>query len=379
MRGAWFLLRHDLRTMLRQRETILWTFLMPPLFFFFIGTITGGGGMSGRSTRAPLLVDLPPDAGFVADHVLGKLTAEDFTAVHADTVADPSRYARRLTVPAALTDSVLAGRAVTLTYRRDADEMNLGYDTLRLRRALYMSIGDLMVAARFADPPTAPALATVDSLPRTLTLVSEPAGRRRDIPTGFRQAVPGTMVMFTLLVLLTSGAVMVVIERREGLLRRLVAAPIGRNEVILGKAGARLALGGVQIAFAMALGTIVFRVDWGPDLPMLFLVLFAYGALCATLALLLGNLSRTEGQAAAIGVIASNVLAALGGCWWPIEVTPEWMQRFSLFLPTGWAMDALHNLVSFEAGAASALPHVLAMGLATAVVGWLAARTFRFA
>jgi hypothetical protein len=24
------------------------------------------------------------------------------------------------------------------------------------------------------------------------------------------------------------------------------------------------------------------------------------------------------------------ILAALGGCWWPIEITPPWMQSLSL-------------------------------------------------
>jgi hypothetical protein len=55
------------------------------------------------------------------------------------------------------------------------------------------------------------------------------------------------------------------------------------------------------------------------------------------------------------------------------------MQGLARVLPTGVTMDALHRLVSFEAGASSALPHVLALVAMSAVAGWLAARTFRFA
>jgi ABC-type multidrug transport system permease subunit len=111
---------------------------------------------------------------------------------------------------------------------------------------------------------------------------------------------------------------------------------------------------------------------------MLLVVLLVYAGLVAFLGILLGSLARTEGQAVGIGVLASNVLAALGGCWWPIEVTPEWMQRLALFLPTGWAMDALHKLVNFGAPAASALPHVLVMLAASVVAAALSARVFRF-
>ena len=85
------------------------------------------------------------------------------------------------------------------------------------------------------------------------------------------------------------------------------------------------------------------------------------------------------GQAVGIGGLSANVLAALGGCWWPIEVTPSWMQSLAKMLPTGWTMDAMHKLISFQAGAASAIPQTLALFAAACVVGWIAARRFRFA
>jgi ABC-type multidrug transport system permease subunit len=186
------------------------------------------------------------------------------------------------------------------------------------------------------------------------------------------------MVMFTLLVMLTSGAVLLVIERREGLLRRLASTPIARGEVVLGKWGGRMVLGLTQIGFAMVMGSLVFKLDWGPDLAMVLLVMIAYAALMASLGLLFGSVARTHGQAVGLGVLCSNLLAALGGCWWPIEITPRWMQGLALVLPTGWAMDALHKLVSFGAGPASAAPHVAGMALAAVVLGALAARAFRF-
>jgi ABC-2 type transport system permease protein len=71
-------------------------------------------------------------------------------------------------------------------------------------------------------------------------------------------------------------------------------------------------------------------------------------------------------------------LAALGGCWWPIEITPEWMQRMAMLLPTGWAMDALHKLVNFGQPAASVIPHLLIFAVASLVTGWAAVRVFRF-
>jgi ABC-type multidrug transport system permease subunit len=134
----------------------------------------------------------------------------------------------------------------------------------------------------------------------------------------------------------------------------------------------------VQIGFAMIVGSLVFGMRWGDDLPMVLLVLAGWGGLCASLALLLGSLVSTEGQAVAIGVLTGNALGALGGCWWPIEIAPSWMQSLAICLPSGWAMDAMHRLISFRAGAASALPHVLVLFTAALLAGTAAARRFRF-
>jgi ABC-type multidrug transport system permease subunit len=89
-------------------------------------------------------------------------------------------------------------------------------------------------------------------------------------------------------------------------------------------------------------------------------------------------LARTEQQVVGLGVIAANVLAALGGCWWPIEITPLWTQKLALLFPTGWAMDALHKLVSFGEPAGAILPHLAAILTAALAAGWAASRRFRF-
>ena len=62
----------------------------------------------------------------------------------------------------------------------------------------------------------------------------------------------------------------------------------------------------------------------------------------------------------------------------PIEVTPQWMQTIQKFTPTGWTMDALHKLISFQSGAASAMPQVAILVVATIVTATLAVRKFQY-
>ena len=272
----------------------------------------------------------------------------------------------------------LAGNQAVLTFDRRGEDLNRVYDQLRVGRAVYTVLADLAAASLLDGEPSPEAFAALAAAPRTVTLQVSPAGRRETPPTGYSQAIPGTMVMFTMLVLLSSGGTQLVIERKEGLLRRLASTPVRPASVVAGKWTARMALGLVQVGFAMLLGRVLFGMDWGAAVGMVGLVLAAWAAFNASLALLLGNFARTEGQMAGIGMLGTMALAALGGCWWPIEITPAWMQALALWLPTGWTMDALHKLVSFGYGPAAALPHVAALATGALLCAAAAARTFRY-
>jgi len=372
-----FIARKDLLLMLRQRETILWTFIMPIVFFYFIGSITGGFGGSDDAHPPRLAVTAEAGAGFLADEIVARLEEQGFEI----TTPQPGEIpTRSLELPDGLTERVLSGEAVHLEVIDRTSNPLEGMDIkVRAMRAVYTTLADLaLTAGQGHAQPTAEDLRQQRQQQRTITLEVSSAGRRREPPSGFAQAIPGTLVMFTLLVTLTSGAVLLVLEREQGLLRRLACAPVSRGGVIAGKVGGKWMLALIQVGFALLAGRFLFDYRWGAALPALLAVLVGWSAFCACCGVLLGCVARSTGQAVGLGVLAANLLAAIGGCWWPIEITPAWMQKLSLVLPTGWAMDAFHRLVSFGDPPTAILPHLAALALATVAVGYLAARLFRY-
>lgn len=375
LRDARFIATKELRFVLRQRETIVWVFFMPIVFFYFIGTITSGFGPS-VSGKDRIAVESDSSSGFLADELIARLAERGYVVVSADTMAQPP--ARKLTIPPFFTDSVAAGVQTTVRFDNPSSGLDADYQTIRTTRAIYTTLADLTVIGAAGNKPTAEAFARLKAMPRALSLDVRAAGERKQIPTGFEQTIPGTMVMFTLMVMATSGAILLVIERRQGLLRRLAYAPIRRRDIVLGKWVGKWLVGLVQIGFAMAAGTVLFKMNWGPDLGWVIAVMIVFGGLMAALGVILGSVARTEGQSIAIGVISANVLAALGGCWWPIEITPGWAQTLQLFLPTGWVMDALHKLISFGTGPGSTMPHLVGMLIGTVVLVGVAGKVFRY-
>jgi len=371
LRDALYITYRDLRYLLARRETLLWTFIMPIVFFYFIGNVTGGFGGS-HETRDPIAVTVPQDAGFLADELIGRLEQRNFQVVH------QTNFFRELRIPPGFTASVLAGKPVKVELIRNGEGIDTDYDRTRAARAVYTVLADLVAVSSKGGAPTPEAFAALATQPRPISLEVTSAGKRKDPPIGFEQAVPGTLVMFTMLVMFTSGGASLLVERRQGVLRRLASSPMSRGGVVLGKWGARVTLGFIQILFAMAAGKILFKVNWGDHLGAILVLLAAYASLAALLGMLLGNLGRSDGQVIGLGVIASNVMAALSGCWWPIEITPRWTQSLALVFPTGWAMDGLHKLMSFGDGPEAVIPHIVAFVVTALVTGYVLARTFRF-
>ena len=376
MNAALHLAWLDLRRVLRQRETWLWTFVMPLVFFYFFGLLQSGPRRSADPLEA--LVLEAPDDGVLVDELQARLVERGFAVERVrQLAAAPSSPARVLTLPAHFSSDLLAGRAVALDFRRDSGGSAFEYERFRVTRAAWGVLADVIALASEGRAGTAEEFAKLRAAPRSVEVVVQSAGERRTIPSGREQAVPGTMVMFTMIVLLTASGVALVGDRRRGLLRRLASTPLSRTQLAASKWLAIFALGVVQLSYAVVVGALVFDVDWGPDVAMVGLVLTLWAAFNASLALALASLVATEAQVVGLSVLGANVLAALGGCWWPIEVAPRWMQELASWLPTGWVMNALHRLMLFHSGPQGAWTAVVWLSLAALGLAGLGARRLR--
>ncbi len=384
MKHIWFLAVKDFHYLLKDKSVIVWMFLMPLVFFSFIGFTTQSfGGSSTDKVTLAVWHDGSIDSR-TAQQIHHRLEAENFTlrlfnekqSLYKEkwTFDD---YSRQLWLPADLDHQLQSGQQVILKYRLKDNDMASQLHEFKLNKAVYQTLGDLLVLKKH-HPDIAQQLTfeIVNSLPKLITLDTTLAGERHEIPSGFKQAVPGILVMFIMMIALSSGAMSLFMERKTGVLRRLAAAPISRQQLIFGKWLGKWLLALCQLIYGMLVGAVLFKIHWGEHWLMVFILLAAWAACCAGLAVLMGSLSRNEGQINGIPVIVSMLLAALGGCWWPIEVTPEWMQKLAMFLPTGWVMDALHQLMYFGGELADVINHQIGLYTLALFCLWLALTKF---
>lgn len=174
----------------------------------------------------------------------------------------------------------------------------------------------------------------------------------------------GFTIMFVLFMAFGSAGG-ILEEREEGTLRRLLITPSSRPIILGGKVLGVIGTASVEALILVGLGGLAFGVPWGRDPLALLLVLGAYILASAGLAVFVTAIVRTRSQLSAIGPIAATGLAMLGGCYWPIEVTPDYMQTIARFTPTGWGMSGLLDIVARGQGLEAAwLPAGILLGMA---------------
>lgn len=133
-------------------------------------------------------------------------------------------------------------------------------------------------------------------------------------------------------------------ERRQGIWRRLRAAPVSRLTLLSGKALATALLALAQIAVTFLFGSLVFGVTITGSWVGFALMAVAAALLSAATGLLVAALGGNEGRARSVAILVILTLSLLGGLWLPAFLLPTWAQNLSLALPTTWAARGLEGV-----------------------------------
>lgn len=187
---------------------------------------------------------------------------------------------------------------------------------------------------------------------------------------GFGQSIPGMGSMFVMFAVF--GCIPILIrERAQWTLQRLVVLPLRRSQILGGKVLAYFSMGIIQytIVFAMAVFT---GTRLGTDPLALALVMGSFTFCVTGLGLFLATILRTQQQADGVTLLLSMTLAPLGGAWWPLEIVPHWMQLVGRISPVSWAMEGYRSLIFFNGNVTTILPYVavlLVMGAGLFALG----------
>jgi linearmycin/streptolysin S transport system permease protein len=195
----------------------------------------------------------------------------------------------------------------------------------------------------------------------------------------YQLLVPSYIVMFAFFLVLTVGWLFVA-ERRQGTMKRLVAAPLSRGHILAGKMIPCYLMSLFQGFFLLGAGKLVFGMSWGPEPLWLIPVVLTTSLAAMGLAMLVAALARTESQVSIYGTLLVLLLAGLSGTFMGDRaLMPEQMQELSRLTPHAWALDAYRQLVASSGPpdleiVARACLVLTAFGVVTIALAWSALR-----
>jgi ABC-type multidrug transport system permease subunit len=238
----------------------------------------------------------------------------------------------------AMLEGVAGGFAQNLAQQRAAIEaavaVALQYDVTPDPAALQAAITDVLAGDAAAGAPA-------------VSVETEQAGDVEPVAS-VNYVLTGYLAMF-LFFAAGFGAAELLRERTNGTLDRLIASGVSPGTLLAGKWLGTAARGVLQAAVLWTFGILFFNIDLGNDPLGVMLVTLGMLVASASFTLFLASVAKTERASESITILASLTLAALGGSWWPLFITPEWMQTLAKITPHAWANEAFNKLMVFGA------------------------------
>ncbi|MAT44881.1 MAG: hypothetical protein CL609_21325 [Anaerolineaceae bacterium] len=358
----------DIKIEFSEKSTLIFFLLLPIVFTTIIGLgLKNSYGNDEPEDPRLVIVVVNQDDGRYGEQLLEFMEQSDTSRPvlrskdEAKTLMQNESISSFLEIPTNFSQKILEGKKVQIEFTKYAESTT----AVGLEQDLLSSIGKLntVISIRaqgletINKQPDFPKInqegfllemekITIDRLknPPTKAISTQSELVQNQIPTGFEQSSPGQLVTWVLTTLL-GGSEAFVYERNKGTLRRLLITPNRKAIIFSGKILGRLLMGIVQMILLIGFGAMVLNVYWGKDYLALAIMLFCFGLAGTALGIMLASFARTVRQASGLTILFSMVLAALGGAWWPLEITPKAYQTAVQILPSTWAMRGFNDVI----------------------------------
>jgi ABC-2 type transport system permease protein len=388
----------DLLIMLKDRGQLVLLFLVPIGFIlafsaaFALGqqleeqviilpvvNLDAGGEMS-----ALLLQQINDDRG---------LQTEDYDQAQAAAELHDETIKLALTIPTGFSADVEAGQPTTLrlsygpgTSESELQAVRLVVDGVAADLSLETQLvgGLSQMGAMMGDAPQEVRVFTAERIEaqaseqferaQTTPLVALSAKWPDQITQGREDfesstfGVAGFAIMFAFLAAQVTAS-SIFQERKEGTFRRLLAAPLSKWELLIGKMLPNFVVAILQMVIIVAVSIVLLPLtgQTAPSLgnsPLGLALTTILVALCSTsLGILLGALCRTESQVGGISSVFLWVAGMVGGAFIPGFLLGDFLNAVGKVVPHYWAMQAYNDLMIRGTGVAEILPYLGVLAL----------------
>ena len=399
---ALHLARKDVRLFFRDRTALMLALVLPIVLATVFGTamkgMSGGGGSGGGIKALPLWVEDLDGTTESAALVERIRTTEGIRSKEGEGGHSQVRngnYPMALVIEKGYADDLNGGRVPSLRLLQDPSKsLSIQVLTGRLLFPLGANLVDSIRGPLFANLmrevgfPEGSLDRVSQEFERSVERISEigdeagsvaeaPGGEAGSVGFDFFQTAPkllgittedvmkskggqpkkagvshafAAMAVMMLMFTLVAGAGTLLEERDQGTLLRLQVIPRAGDAILLGKLLHLVVIGALQLVVLFLFGKFVFGVPVFENLMPLTLISACTLFAVAAMGMVFATASHTRKQLEGASTLVILGMSALGGAWFPREMTPDIFQTLGNFTLTAWAMDAYHGVLWYGKG-----------------------------
>jgi|LGVF01.1.fsa_nt_gb ABC-2 type transport system permease protein len=387
----------DIQIFLKDRGAIINLFLLPMVFILVLSTAMQGlmgGGEDDLITLPAVNLDPGGEAAQALIDALneaGGIEVKLYDQTEAQALLEDLEIERVLTIPANFTAVIAADRPATLHLVNHPDASGTTNESvLRVVNGVArgMSLQTQLIASfeqmgamlgtspsefqvftterivaqaqsQFESSKTAPLVAVEQTRPDNLS-------EQFVEPNAVQQNVPGLTILFVFLAA-QATAYSIYREKQVGSFRRLMAAPISKAAMLVGKMIPNFITGLIQIVVIFAISIFVLpllgldQMTLGND-PLALVLVSLLLVLCSTgLGILIAAIARTEAQIGGLATLVMWTMGAVGGCLFPPFLLGGLLDIVGKVVPHYWAIQAYQDLIVRGQGLTDVATELLAL------------------
>jgi ABC-2 type transport system permease protein len=197
------------------------------------------------------------------------------------------------------------------------------------------------------------------------------ANAKETMPNSVQQNVPGWTI-FALFWIIQVLSMNIIMERQSGVFKRILVSPIRKIEYILGKILPFFIINMLQAIIMFSIGLFILPLFGCPKFEIhnffaLFFMTLSVSLTAISLGLFISTVSDSIFLIASFSALLLIILSVIGGIMIPSFVMPGFMQKMSLFVPQGWALDGYLKVLVKSQGIIRILPNIAVLAVFSAV------------
>ena len=383
--GALSICIKDLQIFVRDRGAIIMLFLLPFIFIVMLAFMGKNIDLEGGSEVEALsltVVNNDPDGQVTQEFLTaleetGKVSVVQGEGTKVDEQLNESTLRYALFIPPGFSADVVAGKQVSLFlklhpyYEKDQvmtieravmraareylvlEYLDQGLEQMAEMQAANPDAGDVFSQERILQQVETQKLQAAQRPLITVNEISLAVATKEDdidIPQYGQIIVVGMAVLFVFLGS-QNTALSLFKEKRLGSFRRLMAAPLSKVSLLIGKLLPNFIISLIQIGVIFLTGAFVIPLlgieplDLSSDPFGLLIASFAI-ALCSTsLGIFIAAIARSENQVGGLSMMVLFLAGLLAGSFVPLFLFPEGLVNIARFVPQYWANQAYYGLI----------------------------------